>query len=213
MSESNNSKFATRKWNIVNNVSIEHYGVGNEIAYNVEVLKLLPHQLLSWVKFLSFCDCNDIYISVRGEFTVAPAPAKQLSFKNYAPFTIWITKIDRTTIDHAEEFDLVMKMYDLIECSSSYSQATGSLWFYSKDEATIFNADIANDNNFESFSSKVKLSGNTESDGANGILKNATIAVPLKYSSNLSRSIEMLLINCKGELKSKSTINCFVSSW
>ena len=39
-------------------------------------------------------------------------------------------------------------MYSLIEYSSSYSETTGSLWFYLKDEATNFNADIANDNNF-----------------------------------------------------------------
>ena len=42
-------------------------------------------------------------------------------------------------------------MYDLIEYTSNYSKTTGSLWFYSKDEATNFNADIANNNNFKSF--------------------------------------------------------------
>ena len=36
----------------------------------------------------------------------------------------------------------------MIEYSSDYSETTGSLWFYSKDEATNFNANIANDNNF-----------------------------------------------------------------
>ena len=44
---------------------------------------------------------------------------------------------------------------------------------------------------------KAKLLENTESDGANGILKNATTAVSLKYVSNFLRSLEMLLINCK----------------
>ena len=38
-------------------------------------------------------------------------------------------------------------------------------------ETTSFNADIANDNNFESFEYKAKLLGNTEADDANGILK------------------------------------------
>ena len=37
-----------------------------------------------------------------------------------------------------------MIMYNLLEYSSSYSDKTGSLWFHSKDEATNFNADIAN---------------------------------------------------------------------
>ena len=38
-------------------------------------------------------------------------------------------------------------MYNLIEYSSNCSETTGSLWLNSKDEATNFDADIANDNN------------------------------------------------------------------
>ena len=75
-------------------------------------------------------------------------------------------------------------MYNLIEYSSNYSETTESLWFYSKDEATNFNADIANNNNFKSFEYKAKSLGNTEADENNGILKNAKIAVPLKYLNN-----------------------------
>ena len=41
-----------------------------------------------------------------------------------------------------------MPMYNLVEYSSNYSETTGSLWFYSKNEATVFNADIANTDNF-----------------------------------------------------------------
>ena len=54
-----------------------------------------------------------------------------------------------------------MSMYNLIEYSSNYSETTGSLWFYSKDESTDFNADITNDNNFKCFMYKAKLLGNT----------------------------------------------------
>ena len=121
---------------------------------------------------------------------------------NCALFIICITKIDGTTIDDAEDLDLVMPMYNLIEHNSNYSKTTGSLWFYSKDEATDFNADIAN-NNFKSFDYKAKLLGNTEADGNNRIPKNAIIAVLLKYLSNYWRSLEMPLINCKLELKLK----------
>ena len=70
--------------------------------------------------------------------------------KNCAPFTICITRIDGTTIDDAEDLDLVMPMYNLVECSSYYSETTGILWFYSKDEVTKFDAGIANSNNFKS---------------------------------------------------------------
>ena len=79
------------------------------------------------------------------------------------------------------------------------------MWFYSKDEETNFNADIANANNFKSLEYKAKLLGNTVAqDGLNhpnGILKNATISAPLKYLSNFWISLEMPLINCKVELK------------
>ena len=75
-------------------------------------------------------------------------------------------------------------MYNPVEHSSNYSETTGSLWFYSKDEATNFNADIASDSNFKSFKYMAKLLGSTVAQPApkqaNRILKNTTIAVPLK---------------------------------
>ena len=96
-------------------------------------------------------------------------------------------------------------MYNLIEYSSNYFETTGSLWFYSKGEATNFNADIANTKNFKSFLHKTKLLENTETDVDNGIVKNATIAVPLNYLSSFWRSFEMPLINCEFKLKRKWT--------
>ena len=88
-----------------------------------------------------------------------------------------------------------MPMNNLIKDSSNYSETTGSLWFYSKDKTTSFNANIAN-NNIESFEYKVKLLESPETDEANGILSNATIAVSLKYWSNFWRSLEMPFLNC-----------------
>ena len=96
-----------------------------------------------------------------------------------------------------------MPMYNLLQYSANYSDTTGSLQFYSKDEATNFNADIGNKKSFKYFKYKNKLIGNTEVNGANGILKNAAISVPLKYLSNFWRSLEIPLINCKAELKLK----------
>ena len=84
-----------------------------------------------------------------------------------------------------------------MEYSSNYSEITRSLWFYSKDEATNFNLDIENNNDFKSFEYNPKLLGNTVVDGANGVFRNATIAVLLKYLSNFWRSLEVPLINCK----------------
>ena len=62
-----------------------------------------------------------------------------------------------------------MPMYNLLEYSSNYFQTTGSSWFYSKDETTNFNADIANYNIFKSFKYKAKLLGNNKSSENNGI--------------------------------------------
>ena len=99
-------------------------------------------------------------------------------FKNGAPFTKFtkfITKLDEVTIDDSEDLDLVMLMYNLVEYSLSYSETTWSLRFYSKDEATNFDAIIANNNNFNSFEYKAKLLENMEDqpnpNKANGILK------------------------------------------
>ena len=59
---------------------------------------------------------------------------------------------------------------------------------HSKDEASNFNLDIANTDDFKSFKYKAKLLQNTAAQPAsiavNGILKNVTIAVTLKYLSN-----------------------------
>ena len=93
-----------------------------------------------------------------------------------------------------------MPIYNLIEYSPNCSETTGSLWFGSKDEATSFNANIANDNDLKSFNYKIKLLGNTEADGANGNLNEPITVVWLKNLSNFWRSLKMLLINCKVEL-------------
>ena len=88
-----------------------------------------------------------------------------------------------------------MPTYNLIEYSSNCSETAGRLWFYSKDEATNFIADIANTDNFKSFKYNAKLLKNTVADGTNEFLKSSTIAVPLNYLSNFWRSLEMPLIN------------------
>ena len=98
-------------------------------------------------------------------------------------------------------------MYNLLEYSSNYSGTTVSLLFYSKDEATNFNDDIANTNAFKSFKCKTKLLGNTvvqpNPNQVNGNLENATIVVPFENQSNFWRSLKMPFINCKVELKLK----------
>ena len=77
------------------------------------------------------CDYSDAYIVFKGTITVAdPANAaydKELAFKNNSPFIGCISKTNNTIIDNAEELDIVMPMYNLIEYSKSYRKTTGSL--------------------------------------------------------------------------------------
>ena len=76
--------------------------IGNEVIYNTEVLKS------------NICDYNNVYILVKCDITVTTAPATSVLFKNRAPLTKYITKINRTTMDDAEDLDLVMPMYNLL---------------------------------------------------------------------------------------------------
>ena len=162
LNEASDSKFVTRKWNIVNNQSNTNY-VGNEIIYNIKVLKS------------NLRDYSETYILIRGNITITGHQVTQVAFKNCAPFIKCITVIGRMAIDDAEDLDLVIPMCNLIEYSPNHSKKTGDLWFYSKDEAANFNVDTANSNNFKSFEYKAKLLRNNGADGANRILKNAKL--------------------------------------
>ena len=174
LNEPSGSKFVTRKWNIVNDKSNANYNPRNEIIYNAEVLNS------------NLCDFHYAYILVRGDITIRGNQVTQVAFKNYAPFTKCITKIDGTAIDDDE--DLIIQMYNLIKYNSNYSETKGISCFYSRDEATHFDADIANNNNnFKTFEYKAKFLGKTEADGNNGVLKNAKIPVELKYLTNFWR--------------------------
>ena len=103
-------------------------------------------------------------------------------------------------------------MHNLIAYSSNYSETTGRLWFYSKDKATDFIDNVASTNNFKSFKYNPRLLENTvvqpTPNQADGILKNATVAVALEYLSNFWRSLEIPLIIYKIELKFKWTKYC-----
>ena len=104
---------------------------------------------------------------------------------------------------------MVITTDSLAEYSSNYSQKTGSLCFYSKDQTTDSNANITNTDDFKSFKYKAKLLAQPNSNTTNGVLKNATIAVPLKYLSNFWKSLKMPLINFKVEnLNNQSTAFC-----
>ena len=144
---------------------------------------------------------------------------KKVIFKNCAPFTNCISKINNTQIDNAEYIDIVMPMYKLIEYSDNHSKISGSLWQYCKDipavdddgDIVIFNG--ANDT--DSFNFKSKIIGKTAANNNDGNIAgrvDVEIMVPLKYLSNFWRTLEMPLINCEVELILTWSENCVIIS-
>ena len=91
------------------------------------------------------CDYADAYILVKETITITFAGDddatkrldernKAVTFKNCAPFTKCISRINNASIDNAQDIDIVMPMYNLIEYSDNYSKISGSLWQYYKDD-------------------------------------------------------------------------------
>ena len=88
------------------------------------------------------CDFSDAYIVVKGDITLTKTNGRGiidirnrfLAFKNNAPFTNCISNINNVLIDNAEDLDVVMPMYNLLEYSKNYRKTIGSLWNYYRDE-------------------------------------------------------------------------------
>ena len=143
----------------------------------------------------NLCDYSDAYILAKETITISGDVAarqgdeknKGVIFKNCAPFTKSISRINGADIDNAQDIDIVMPMYNLIQYSDNYSKTSGSLWQYYKN--------VPNDNlaDSESFKYEVKITGKTPGDDGTN---NVEIMVPLKYLSDFWRTLEMLLINC-----------------
>ena len=141
-----------------------------------------------------------------GNIKIADVAADtNVSFKNCAPFTRCVAHINDKHVKTAENLDIIMPMYSLIEYSDNYADSSGSLYQFKRDETPVNNAgnlfNVAMDNS-SSFKHKASLIGiATDADGNDRSLKNAKIVVPLKYVSNFFRSLEMPSINWKFRAK------------
>ena len=161
------------------------------------------------------CDYAEAYILVDGTIRATNAVnATRLALKNCAPFTKSNLEINDEHVDTAENLDIVMPMYNLIEYSDNYQDSSATLYQYKRDEPPEDDAvaDLTADN---SLKYKIKLLGNvTEVAGdAAGVRRlNVKVVVPLKYLSNLFRSLEMPLINCKIELNLTWKKECVLST-
>ena len=192
----------TKKWIEVHDQSEKNYSVNKEIRIKTPMLRS------------DLCNFSDVYIVVKGDITVtsqnnAKKKKKSVMFKNNAPFTNCITKINDIKIDNAEDIDVVMPMYNLLEYSKNYKKTTESSWNYYRDQPSH-----PLSTNSESFKYKTSITRNTynvddritDDDGnevdnpicdAKKIGMNETeIDIPLKYLSNFWTSLHIPLINC-----------------
>ena len=117
------------------------------------------------------------------------------------------------------QYIILLHMYNSIEYSDNYSDTSGSLWQFKRDEQPIDNngafINITAENS-SLFKCKSNLIGDTVADGANRTAEGVKIVVLVKYLviyySNFWRSLEIPLINCKVELSLEWYENCILSS-
>ena len=211
-------KFVTKKWIEVYDQSQGNYKVNKEIRIKTSMLRS------------DLCDFSDAYIVVKGNIIVSKktftpddidAPNntaanvtatntannnvfgdKKLVFKNNAPFINCISKNNGVKIDNAEDLDVIMPMYNLLEYSKNYTKTTGGLWNYYRDEpsSTIGANNITHSIlNSESFDYKARFmeNGVTHKNLTKNDIK---VVVPLKHLSNFWRHLDIPLINCEVEL-------------
>ena len=201
--------FATKKWYIINDENNTNYGVNKDtgadnpdtIKYDTRVLK--PN----------LCDYAEAYILIDGTIRAAAANANtRLALKNCAPFTKCNLEVSDEHVDTAENLDITMPMYNLIEYSDNYQDSSATLCQYKRDEPPEANAfaDLTV-NNSSSFKYKVSLLGNPVLDG-NITKRSVKVVVPLKYLSNFFRSLEMPLSNCKIKLNLTWKKECVLSN-
>ena len=135
------------------------------------------------------CDYAEAYILVDGTIRATNAVnATRLALKNCAPFTKCNLEINYEHVVTAENLDIVMPMYNLIEYSDNYQDSSATLYQYKRDEPPEDDAVAAlTANNSYSLKYKTKLLGNvTEVAGdATGLRRlYVKVVVPLKYLSN-----------------------------
>ena len=141
--DNESQKFATKRWYIINdqNTGNNAYGNGEDsttVKFETKVIK--PN----------LCDYSDAYILVNGNIQNKPANSV-VAFKNCAPFHT----INDEHVEKAEDLDIVMPMYNLLEYSDNYQNSAGRLYQFKRDEPPDDNANVANDTTSLVYKSKL----------------------------------------------------------
>ena len=193
-------RFITKKWIEVHDQSgnaEDRYKPSKQIRFKTSTVRS------------DLCDFSDVYIVIKGDITLTKTDGRGLidirnrflAFKNNAPITNCISKINNVLIDNVEYLDVVMPMYNLLAYSKNYRKTTRSLWDYYRHEPNISPAADYNAypiTNSQSFKYKISIRGKTSNanqengknteQGTTKTNKNLEIVVPLKHLTNFWRT-------------------------
>ena len=172
-------RFITKKWIEVYDQSGGTYNTNKQIRFQTSMLRS------------DLCVFSDVYIVGKGKIAVKGANNivkynRSLALKNNGLFISCISKISGALIENAEDLDLTMPLYNLIQYSKNYQKTTGSLWNYYRDVLTNSITDS------EPFKYKTSIIGGTPN---NGNTKDVEFHVPFKYLGNFWKSLNISLVN------------------
>ena len=124
-SDDESSEFPKIKWYVINDQNNGQYSRGNEndstIKFETKVIK--PN----------LCDYSNTYVLVTRDIAVVGGNANtNVAFKNYVSFTRCVIHINDKHVKTAENLDIIMPMYNLLEYSDNYADSSGSLWQFKK---------------------------------------------------------------------------------
>ena len=113
--------FITKKWTGVVSQSGNTYNTSKPIRFKTSMLRS------------DLCDYSDAYVWVKRKITVTNPNNnanfdRRLTLKNNAPFISCISKINGELVKNAEDLDIVMPMFNLLEYSKNYEKTSGSLF-------------------------------------------------------------------------------------
>ena len=148
---------------------------------------------------------------MNGDIKVTDVTANtNASFKTCAPFTRHVTHINDKHVETAENLDIIMSMYNLIQYSDNYADSSGSLYQFKRYESPINDAkiplNVALDNS-TSFKYKASLLGKA-ANGNDRSLNKRKISCSTEIFIYLFMSLEMHLINFKIHLELNWNNNC-----
>ena len=203
-------RFETRKWYIVNDHNNGNYSQGDDVRSIVKFDTEIVRPFLY--------DYSDAYILVTGNIKVENGnDATRVAIKNCHPFTRASFKLNNEQVDTADNLDLTMNLYNMLEYSDNYADTAGSLHQYKRPQPRDANGNAVNlATTLSSFkyqsglvqkqlatpnSENVPANIDSNFDNAHRIWKNIKILVPLKYISNFFRNLELPLINTKSYME------------